>query len=117
MARHFVRTVLEAAEIDAALIDTAELLTSEVVTNVVVHVGSGSELLVQAVDGSVRVRVSDNDNHPPKISVPSDAHGRGLRIVNALADAWGVDPDPVHGKTVWFELLPLVRATRLVTNR
>ena len=118
MARHFVRAVLEAEEIDAAVVDTAELLTSEVVTNVVVHVGSASELLVQTVDGSVRVRVSDNDDHPPEITVPSDAHGRGLRIVNALADDWGVDPDPVQGKTVWFELHPRARTKGLaVTNR
>jgi hypothetical protein len=34
-----------------------------------------------------------------------DAHGRGLRIIDALADAWGVDPDTVQGKTVWFELV------------
>ena len=106
MARHFVRAVLETTEVEAAVIETAELLTSEVVTNVVVHVGSASELLVEACDGSVRVRVSDDDDRRPEmaISTPADAHGRGLRIVDALADAWGVDPDPVHGKTVWFEL-------------
>ena len=106
MARHFVRAVLEAAEIDAGVIDTVELLTSEVVTNVVVHVGSDSELVVQAVDGSVRVDIRDDDDHPPEMTIANvaDAHGRGLSIVEALADAWGVDTDPVQGKTVWFEL-------------
>ena len=113
MARHFVRAVLETTEIDAAVIDTAELLTSEVVTNVVVHLGSASELLVQAVDGSVRVRIRDDDDRWPEMVLPSatDPHGRGLCIVDALADAWGVESDPVQGKTVWFELRTRARMT------
>ncbi|MFJ3304663.1 ATP-binding protein [Streptomyces sp. NPDC086549] len=32
--------------------------------------------------------------------------GRGLRIVAAYADRWGVDEAPAHGKTVWAELVP-----------
>jgi hypothetical protein len=47
-----------------------------------------------------------------------DPHGRGLCIVDALADAWGVEPDPVQGKTVWFELGTRKRVKGLaVTNR
>ena len=121
MARHFVRDVLESADIDAVVIDAVELLTSEVVTNVVVHVGSTSELHVQAVDGSVRVDISDDDDHRPKMTKANvaDSHGRGLSIVEALADAWGVNPDPVRGKTVWFELRTRPRVERLAafTNR
>jgi anti-sigma regulatory factor (Ser/Thr protein kinase) len=120
MARHFVRAVLETTEVEAAVIEIAELLTSEVVTNVVVHVGSGSELLVQEVDGAVQVRITDDDDRRPEMASPaaSDAHGRGLRIVDALADAWGVDSDPVHGKTVWFELRTRARAKETaLTNR
>jgi anti-sigma regulatory factor (Ser/Thr protein kinase) len=120
MARHFVRAVLETTEVEAAVIETAELLTSEVVTNVVVHVGSASELLVQAVGGAVRVRITDDDDRRPEMTNPTagDAHGRGLRIVDALADAWGVDSDPVHGKTVWFELRSRARARGIaLTNR
>lgn len=106
IARHFVRAALEATEAEIGVIETAELLTSELVTNVLLHVGSASELLVQAVDGAVRVNVTDHDDRRPKMATPPayGTRGRGLRIVDALADAWGVDPDPVHGKTVWFEL-------------
>ena len=111
-ARRFVRTALEATEVERAVIETAELLTSELVTNVLVHAGSTSELLVQAVDGTVRVNLSDDDDRRPEMATPTadDIHGRGLGIVDALADAWGVDPDPVHGKTVWFELRRAERA-------
>ena len=106
MARNFVRVVLEATEVEAGVIATAVLLTSELVTNVVTHVGSVSELRVEAVERAIRVNVTDDDDRRPEMGIPTvdDAHGRGLRIVDALADAWGVDPDPVHGKTVWFEL-------------
>lgn len=120
MARHFVRAALEQTEVETAVIETAVLLTSEVVTNVVVHAGSASELVVEAVGGSVRVRISDDDDRWPEMVLPSvaDPHGRGLCIVDALADAWGVDPDPVQGKTVWFELRARARVEGLAfTNR
>ena len=35
------------------------------------------------------------------------ATGRGLVLVESLADAWGSDIGP-SGKTVWFELAPAV---------
>ncbi len=111
-ARHFVRTALEGTDVERALIETAELLTSELVTNVLVHAGSTSELLIRAVDGNVRIDLTDDDDRRPEMATPGadDVHGRGLGIVDALADAWGVDPDPVHGKTVWFELRRAQRA-------
>jgi hypothetical protein len=34
--------------------------------------------------------------------VPADPHGRGLRIVDALASDWGVDLGNRYGKIVWF---------------
>ena len=106
MARHFVRAALETSDVETGVIETAELLTSELVTNVVVHVGSVSDLLVQTGDGAVRINVTDHGDRQPEMATPTAraTRGRGLRIVNALADAWGVDRDPVQGKTVWFEL-------------
>jgi len=103
---------LEATEVESAVIETAELLTSELVTNVLVHAGSTSELLIRAVDGNVRIDLTDDDDRRPEMATPAgdDIHGRGLGIVDALADAWGVDPGPVHGKTVWFELRRAQRA-------
>jgi serine/threonine-protein kinase RsbW len=34
---------------------------------------------------------------------PSDLSGRGMALVQALADDWGVEVGP-DGKTVWFSL-------------
>jgi hypothetical protein len=36
---------------------------------------------------------------------PTDESGRGLLLVNALADAWGTQPES-PGKTTWFEIAP-----------
>lgn len=90
------------------LIDTAELLVSEVVTNALVHTDRGAELTATLTGASahrLRVEVYDFAAHHPKARVAADhaPNGRGLQIVRALADAWGVRSQPL-GKTVWFEL-------------
>ena len=44
--------------------------------------------------------------NPERVQVGSrDTSGRGLHLVEAMADRWGVEPDGRGlGKTVWFEL-------------
>ena len=94
------------------LADTVALLTTELVTNAVLHgrAARGREIGVRYVlaQGVVRVEVSDACDALP-VRGASDAVdaecGRGLLLVDALADAWGVEAR-VHGigKTVWFEL-------------
>ncbi|WP_202446722.1 MULTISPECIES: ATP-binding protein [Streptomycetaceae] len=90
------------------LIDTAELLTSEIVTNALVHTGHGAILtatLTSDADHRLRVEVRDFTAHRPAVRHPSEqsSSGRGLLLVEALADTWGVRPQDA-GKTVWFEL-------------
>lgn len=85
--------------------DTVALLVSEVATNALVY-GTGSVRVTVAGDGP-RLRIAVTDDSPDRPALrdaPDDAEGgRGLALVDALADAWGVDPhDP--GKSVWFEL-------------
>jgi anti-sigma regulatory factor (Ser/Thr protein kinase) len=90
------------------LSDTAELLTSEIVTNALVHTDHGAVLTATFTGGAarrLRVEVQDFVAHRPKVRHPSDQSpsGRGLLLVEALADTWGVRPQKA-GKTVWFEL-------------
>jgi hypothetical protein len=61
--------------------------------------------MVSIAGQTLRVEVSDDDPNLPVASHPQHpaTSGRGLRIVAALADRWGVTPNP-DGKTVWFEL-------------
>jgi hypothetical protein len=62
-----------------------------------------------ALGGRLRVDVHDSSNRPPdKRPAGGDSEtGRGLNIVEQLSDAWGSEPLPGGGKTVWFELVPV----------
>jgi anti-sigma regulatory factor (Ser/Thr protein kinase) len=101
-AREHVRDVLRDQSLE--LVDAAELLTSELATNCVRHAGTDFELMIQA-RGQVRIEVRDSGPGRPQVlsPTPRDTTGRGLRIVEAVADSWGVVPTP-HGKSVWFTL-------------
>ena len=58
-------------------------------------------------DDQVEVRVTDGGGStaPPRVKVvgPEAVDGRGLAIVSALADRWGVDRDGL-GQSVWAVL-------------
>ncbi|MFE0105203.1 ATP-binding protein [Streptomyces sp. NPDC059009] len=89
-------------------LDEALLLVSELVTNAVTHASAGErevEVAVTALaDGSCFIEVSDGD---PRLPEPRPAascngeNGRGLRLVDAFAEAWGVWRRGRYGKTVW----------------
>lgn len=86
-------------------VSDAALAISEVVTNAVLH---GREpITVRFLVGTDGVRVEVHDGSPvsPAFSMmdPTAVTGRGLVLVSAVSDSWGVDPDE-HGKTVWFGL-------------
>lgn len=92
--------------------EVAELLTSELVTNALVHTDCEAELTATVGSRSLRVEVRDFVSRRPKPRVPHaddgthGTNGRGLILVQSLADAWGVaalGPDAT-GKVVWFEL-------------
>ena len=92
------------------MVDDARLLVSELVGNAVLHGGSGADLLIMLAEDHVRIEVHDTSMLPvqPREHVTVlDTAGRGLMILAALADSWGVEPDADarDGKTVWFELL------------
>lgn len=82
-----------------------ELMVSELTTNAVKHADSPFNVTVVTDVDRVRVEVNDEGEKAPvpRHPAPTDASGRGLVIVQALADEWGVD---VHDgdKTVWFSL-------------
>ncbi|GGO55297.1 hypothetical protein GCM10012286_67070 [Streptomyces lasiicapitis] len=53
----------------------------------------------------MRVAVHDPTRRQPQVqnATTDDTNGRGLMLVNALADGWGVEPRVPCGKTVWSE--------------
>ncbi|MFE7861147.1 SpoIIE family protein phosphatase [Streptomyces sp. NPDC057403] len=90
-------------------IDSAVLLLSEMLTNVLVHTDADALLLaeVRGEVGSRRIRVEVNDTSDdlPHKRRPGElaSSGRGLVLMELLAQAWGVDPRG-EGKSIWFEL-------------
>jgi PAS domain S-box-containing protein len=88
-------------------VDTAELLAGELLANAIVHAGTPLELRLELRAATLRVAVADRDPRRPTRQACSETSigGRGLALVQALADRWGVDPAELGtGKHVWFEL-------------
>ncbi|MGP4047606.1 ATP-binding protein [Streptomyces sp. 2A115] len=86
--------------------EIAELLTSELVTNALIHTDRDAMLTATVGPRGLRVEVRDFVGRRPRLRVPNaddGTHGRGLVLVQSLADAWGVRAHGV-GKVVWFEL-------------
>ncbi|MCH5670277.1 ATP-binding protein [Streptomyces gilvus] len=86
--------------------DVAELLTSELVTNALVHTDHDAVLTAVVGPRGLRVEVRDFVARRPRpcpANTGDGTHGRGLVLVQSLADAWGVRAHGV-GKSVWFEL-------------
>jgi anti-sigma regulatory factor (Ser/Thr protein kinase) len=91
--------------------DALELVVSEVVTNALIHAGSDVDVRLRAFPDHIRLEVRDSDTNPPVPSPLSLAeeenaeaeHGRGLMIVEALADTWNSSPNG-QGKTVSLDL-------------
>jgi anti-sigma regulatory factor (Ser/Thr protein kinase) len=117
LARHLALNQLDAWGIPhgSEPSDAVAVIVAELAANAVTHgrvPGRDFELRLALVTGSVRVEVSDTgtrprppapgDVRPPR---PLDEAGRGLLLVDALADRWEVvDREPQPGKTVRAEV-------------
>ncbi|PWJ06996.1 ATP-binding protein [Streptomyces sp. NWU49] len=111
--RHAVRLRLVAWGLHE-LVDTAQLCVSELVSNIVTHVGIGTpgSLGISMNGTHLRIEVRDPDTRalPTLVAAEVDAEGgRGMALVDALADRWGVRLHEDH-KVTWCEL-----ATRLAS--
>jgi anti-sigma regulatory factor (Ser/Thr protein kinase) len=102
-ARRFIRDVLR--DQSREILEAAELMASELATNCVQHARTGFELVITDEQRNIRVEVRDTgEGRPvPRSPMPTERTGRGLLIVEAMSDTWGIDPSAC-GKTVWFTL-------------
>jgi anti-sigma regulatory factor (Ser/Thr protein kinase) len=104
-ARRYARSLVDDAPADVA--DVVELMVSELATNAVRHAATRFTVGVERDDAGVRVSVTDSGPGRPTVRSPRPVEptGRGLQIVRALSDDWGVTTlDDRDGKTVWFTL-------------
>jgi anti-sigma regulatory factor (Ser/Thr protein kinase) len=101
-ARLFVRDRL--AGHPPETVEAAELMATELASNCVLHARTDFELTIDSRN-QIRIAVSDTGHGRPRLlhPTPRELSGRGLRIVEAMSDAWGVIPT-ANGKTVWFTL-------------
>lgn len=105
-ARYALATLLDSSPV------TADVLTclSELVTNSIEHSNSrqpGGVLTVHVshTTGGLRVAVEDQGGEWQQATPSEDnPRGRGLHIVQALADRWGKTGDGDGVRTVWFEM-------------
>ncbi|WP_316776589.1 ATP-binding protein [Streptomyces sasae] len=86
------------------------LCATELLTNVIDHVGEGTPVTVRVMGtqdhGRTRIEVTDSDplTAPARLLATETAEsGRGLAVLDALTDRWGVDQGPDR-KTVWCEI-------------
>ncbi|MEU1706254.1 SpoIIE family protein phosphatase [Streptomyces sp. NPDC005706] len=107
-ARRHLRELLH-DWVSAEQVDSAVLLVSEMVTNVLVHTDADALLLAEVAGEPggrrLRVEVTDSGDDLPHRRRPGElaSSGRGLMLIELLADLWGVDPRG-KGKSIWFEL-------------
>jgi anti-sigma regulatory factor (Ser/Thr protein kinase) len=129
-ARRLIRRMLAGCP----RLDDCELVASEFIANAIQHSASGGKdgtfvLRVVAGEGRVRIEVEDQGRYGQPggwhrgvargvVPAPTDAcaavGGRGLLLVQAIADQTGHDPTDGNGHVAWAELgwcagLPAVR--------
>ncbi|MEU1016586.1 ATP-binding protein [Streptomyces sp. NPDC005898] len=86
--------------------EDVRLCVSELATNALVHgtaPGHGFLVRLGADEGVVHLEVHDSRRRHPEArqAAGTDTSGRGLILVNALADGWGVEDRTPVGKVVW----------------
>jgi anti-sigma regulatory factor (Ser/Thr protein kinase) len=108
-ARRWLRACLR--HLPAPVTDAAEAVFAEVAANAVRHGRGRITVTVELAEGTVRCAVRDAGWRVPRPAGPwrpDLEDGRGMLIVAALADRWGVRRH-LRGKTVWFEIPVPVR--------
>ncbi|MEU6865095.1 ATP-binding protein [Streptomyces sp. NPDC046876] len=106
-ARRWARSRLAGCGIgdDSPLAETLILLISELVTNAVVHTGCPAVLRMLFGEPGVRVEVADTSDRAParRQAAGDETNGRGLELVDGLADRWGWQREGA-GKHIWCEV-------------
>ncbi|MBW1600658.1 SpoIIE family protein phosphatase [Streptomyces sp. JJ66] len=106
--RQMARTAVRAWNADPCA-DAVELAAQELTVNALRHTDGGAVVtfrLLGGADRRVRVEVEDTSPVQPELGADEDTGltGRGLLLVDRLADVWGVESRGT-GKSVWCEFV------------
>ena len=103
-ARRFLQSTLTSWDAEAHE-EAAVLLLSELVANAALHARTAVTVRLELEGRTLRLEVTDGSTRQPAVRHygPRATTGRGLGLVVALAQRWGVQPGET-GKTVWAEL-------------
>lgn len=118
LARAWVVSVLEGWPEEG--IENAYLVVSELVTNAILHARTPIVLDCEASGPQARFEVRDEQHGAPLVKpyALDSPTGRGMRLVNSVAEEWGVSTSTA-GKAVWCvvsahpNLAPPARSSRL----
>lgn len=107
-ARHMIRAAVRAWGARERS-DEIELVADELATNALLHTEGAAVVTIRMLTGPerrVRVEVEDKSSVLPRRREPGESgvSGRGLLLVDRLADVWGVEPRGT-GKSVWCEFV------------
>ncbi|GHD66562.1 ATP-binding protein [Streptomyces goshikiensis] len=113
-ARHRMREQLRMSGVSESVVDDAVLILSELLSNACRHgrplgsgeIGNGEIRAAWRVDRAGRLTVEVTDGGGPTRPVPATPSvtargGRGLNIISALAQDWGVRDGASGEVTVW----------------
>lgn len=114
LARQLAVGRLRAWPVSPDVIERVELIVGELAANAALHGHvSGRDfrlaLTLDAAAGPLRIAVTDaHGERLPELRAEAEPaadaeSGRGLFLIAALADRWGVEPYQPGGKTVWAE--------------
>ncbi|MFD5448452.1 ATP-binding protein [Streptomyces sp. NPDC003470] len=114
LARLLALAQFRSWEVSPSVAERAEHIVAELAANAALHgrvQGRDFRLALEldTATGTLRIAVSDahGDRQPSPVAVSGQEEaesGRGLLLVDALADRWGTEPYPPSGKTVWAEV-------------
>ncbi|GAA0598933.1 SpoIIE family protein phosphatase [Streptomyces crystallinus] len=107
-SRHMIRAAVRAWGARERA-DEIELAADELITNALMHTDGGAIVTVRVLAGPqrrLRVEVEDRSSALPRRREAGDSgvSGRGLMLVDRLADVWGVESRG-SGKCVWCEFV------------
>ncbi|MFE2923562.1 SpoIIE family protein phosphatase [Streptomyces goshikiensis] len=107
-ARHMIGTAVRAWGARGRA-DEIELVADELIVNALMHTDGPAIVTLRVLAGPqrrLRVEVEDRSSALPRRREAGDSgvSGRGLMLVDRLADVWGVEPRG-SGKCVWCEFV------------